>query len=130
VAFSAPAIYPDGLTLTVQTIKQGTENGQGRGIFPGSPTTSFALHLTNGTAGSIDLARSVVTVTYGNPARVAQASYASGAQDLTGTLTRGQSADAVYVFSIPPGQLDNVKLTVDIGGAHAAALFSGSAKGR
>ncbi|WP_411285466.1 hypothetical protein [Lapillicoccus sp.] len=129
-AFTAPATYPDGLTLAVRTIDQATETGQGRGVFPGAPTTSFALHLTNGTTAAVDLSRSVVAAAYGSPRRVAQASYAGASQDFAGTLTAGESADAIYIFSIPTGELGNVYLTVNIGGQHAAATFAGRATSR
>jgi len=129
-AFTAPATYPDGLTLAVRTIDQATETGQGRGVFPGAPTTSFALHLTNGTTAALDLSRSVVAAAYGSPRRVAPASYAGASQDFAGTLAAGESADATYIFSIPTGELGNVYLTVNIGGQHAAATFTGKATSR
>ena len=129
-AFMAPATYPDGLTLAVRTIDQATETGQGRGVFPGAPTTSFGLHLTNGTAAALDLSHSVVAAAYGRPPRVAQASYAGASQDFAGTLAAGASADAAYIFSIPTSELANVYLTVDIGGQHAAAIFTGPATSR
>lgn len=126
--FAEPVAYSDGITLAVTKVKQGKMTGQGPGVFPGRPTSTFFVTLTNGTRKSMTLSVVVATVTYGRPARLAHAIYDSSSRDFSGTIKPGKTATAVYGFSVPPTDLSNVTLTLDFDGTHEAAVFIGPVK--
>jgi hypothetical protein len=66
-----------------------------------------------------------VTLSYGDPPRLASPTYERGAADFAGTWATGQSATAVYVFSVPTEELRAVTLAVDFDADHSPAVFSG-----
>ena len=127
-SFTKPVRYVDGTSLQVTAIHQGTVSGQGPGVFPGQPITTFDLRLTNGTTKAIDLNQVVVTATYGNPKRVASPVYSASAHDFGGTAAPGASVNATYGFSIPTASLGAVVMFVDFDGVHASGTFEGSAR--
>lgn len=127
-SFTKPVRYTDGVTLQVVSIKQGVVSGKGPGVFPGQPTTTMVLRLTNGSPKVISVSQVVVTATYGNPKRVAAPVYDLSAADLMGTAAPGDSVTATYVFSIPTAHLNDVVMMVDFDGVHVSATFAGSAR--
>lgn len=126
--FAKPVTYPDGLQLRVTGITQGMVTAQGPGSFPGQPTTTFSVTLTNRSKKPVTLNQVVATATYGMPARLARPVYDAASQDFGGTVRPGASARAVYAFSIPSGDLGRVTVIVDFDGTHTAATFRGAAK--
>lgn len=126
--FTKPVKYTDGLKLMVTDINQGAMSGQGPGVYPGRPTSTFHLSLVNGTSKPITLGVVVVTLTYGSPDRVAHHIYDSNSVDFSGVIKPGGAAKAVYGFSVPPKDLGDVTMTVDIDGVHYLANFTGSVK--
>jgi hypothetical protein len=127
--FSAatPVNFPDGVSVKVDKVAQGVEQGEGPGVFRGRPHSAFTLSLTNGSTGPIDLTQVVVTTTYGSPAKLASPVYGvAAAADFTGTVAPGATATATYVFAIPPGQAKSTVMTVDFDDVHAAATLTGS----
>ena len=127
-SFTRPVRYTDGTTLQVVSIKQGVVTGQGPGVFPGQPTTTVALRLTNGSTKPISVNQVVVTATYGNPRRVASPVYDASASDFGGVAAPGASVNATFLFSIPKAQLGSVVMIVDFDGVHVSATFAGSAR--
>lgn len=124
---TAPATYPDGVSLTVNRVKHGVETGEGPGVFPGRPYTAFFLSLRSRSPHPIDVNQVVVTATYGSPARIASPVYeGSAARDFAGTVKRGGSASATYVFAIPPGGGTGVVVVVDFDDTHVSARFTGA----
>jgi len=122
----APAKFPDGVSLRVDKIARGVEQGEGPGVFKGRPNTALTLSLTNQSAQPIDLTQVVVTTTYGSPPRVASPVYEDPtAADFTGTVAPGATATATYIFAIPPGQARSAVTTVDFDDVHVAAKFTG-----
>lgn len=126
--FTNPIIYTDGLRLTITKMTRGTVTGAGPGVFPGRPVTDFHVTLANDTQKALPLGVVVVTVTYGSPARFAHLVYDKNSADFTGPIPAGQSGKAVYGFSIPSADLDNVRMTVDLDGVHQFAVFKGKVK--
>ena len=130
-AFSAadPAKYSDGVALTVEGTRTGSESENGPGQFPGRSYTALSLTLDNRSAQPIDLNQVVVTATYGAPARIASPVYDdTSAQDFSGTVDAGGSSTATYLFAIPNEKKSNVVVTVDFDDTHLAATFSGGLK--
>lgn len=123
---AAPVNFPDGVSVRVDKVARGTEQGEGPGVFRGRPHTAFTLSLTNGSTSPIDLTQVVVTATYGSPPRLASPVYeGAAAADFTGTVAPGATASATYLFAIPPGQARSAVMTVDFADSYAAATFTG-----
>ena len=123
---ASPAKFADGVTLSVDSIANGVQEGQGPGIFHGLPHTAITLTLTNNSPSAIDLTQVVVTTTYGARPRVAAPVYEHpAAADFTGVVPAGGTATATYVFAIPPGQARTAVTHVDFDAVHAAATFTG-----
>jgi hypothetical protein len=126
----APVIYPDGIVVRVDRVSRSVEQGEGVGVFPGRPLTAFHVTFENGSAGAVDLSQTVVTTTYGVRPRVASPVYTHPeAQDFSGTVAPGATAQATYVFAVPPGQARTVRTMVDFDAAHAAATLTGLDEG-
>ncbi len=123
---SAPVRYPDGISVTVDSVTRRIEQGSGPGVFPGRRQTAITLTITNGTARPLDLTQVVVTTTYGVRPRVAAPVYDHpSAADFAAVVPAGGAATATYVFAIPPGQAKNAVTRVDFDAVHAAATFTG-----
>ena len=126
---AAEVRYSDGVLLRIDRLRQGVEQEQGAGAFPGRAYTAVSLSLHNRSSKVVDLTQVVVTATYGSPARLASAVYEdSAAQDFGSRVQPGGTASATYVFASPPDQLGKVGITVDFDGIHLAAKFSGAAR--
>lgn len=124
---TAPARYPDGVSLTVDQVKHGVETDVGPGAFPGRHYTAMSLSLRNRSMHPINVNQVVVTASYGSPARIASPVYEGGAaRDFAGTVQPGGSASATYVFAIPPGGGKRVVVVVDFDSTHVSARFTGT----
>ena len=127
-SFTEPVVFADGLALAVTSVEQGTVAGQGPGVSSGAPMTKVGLELTNGTAREVRLTAVVVTMTYGQPRRIAAAVYVEGVADFAGTAKPGAKSRAVYAFTVPTSELGEVVMSVDLDGVHALATFQGKVK--
>lgn len=126
--FTVPVSYPDGITLKIVSMKQGTATGVGPGAFVGAPVTQFDVELVNTSERDLVLDQVVTTLLYGSPSRLASPVYQDGAVDLAGTIAKGATVKATYLFSIPTAQLGRVSMTVDFDGKHGAATFEGAVR--
>jgi hypothetical protein len=120
--------YPDGVRLKVTAIHQGRVSGQGPGVVQG-PRTTFDLLFSNGSKRAVNLDQVVPTAEFGSPARIASPVYDDQTQDFGTTVRPGHSEKAVYAFSIPVADLNDVTIHLDFDGRHYAATFHGSARG-
>jgi len=127
-SFTEPVVFADGLALAVTSVEQGTVAGQGPGVSSGAPMTKVGLELTNGTAREVRLTGVVVTMTYGQPRRIAAPVYVEGVADFAGTVKPGAKSRAVYAFTVPTSELGEVVMSVDLDGVHALATFQGKVK--
>jgi len=118
--------YSDGVTIRIDDVRNGVEQGQGPGVFHGRPYTVLTLVVLNGSPAAVDLNQVVVTATYGSPAIEASPVYEDPqAQDFSGVAAPGGSASAMYAFAIPPSGRGSAALQVDFDAAHDPAVFSG-----
>jgi len=130
-AATGPVRFADGVSLTVDRVRHGTEQEQGPGAFPGRRTTSFSLSLHNRSTRAVEMNHVVVTTSYRPTdkarARLAPPVYADlTAGDFSGTVQPGASTSATYVFAIPARQAAHVVLRVDFDDVHVAATFTGA----
>jgi hypothetical protein len=122
--FTKPITYPDGVKLSVTSIKQGRVKDQGPGVIAG-PLTTFRLRFTNGSDRPINLDQVVPTTEFGKPPRVARPVYDDSTQDFATEVRPGRSVTATYAFSIPVAELSHVSVHLDFDGRHFAATFRG-----
>jgi hypothetical protein len=122
---AAKVSYPDGVTVKINSITQGSVEGSGPGTI-GGPKTTFDLVFTNDSDKPVDMSQVVVTVAYGPRHLQARPVYdAAGQSDFAGNIKPGKSAHATYAFSIPVASLDDVTMWVDFDGLHTSAVFTG-----
>lgn len=125
--FDGVVRWQDGLRLDIVSVEQGKVEGHGPGVIVGEPSTALTLRMTNGSGRTVSLNGVVVTMLYGPDQRQARPVYDDAdARDLTGVLRPGRSATAVYIFSVPRSELDQLRMYVDFDGVHTVALFRGS----
>lgn len=125
-SFHEAVRYTDGVVLKVTGTTEGKMTGLAPGVYPGRPMSTFALTLTNGSRKPIRLGGVVLTMTYGQPARLAPHIYADGSKDFSGVVKPGKSTNATYSFSVPLSDLDDVTMSIDLDGVHKVASFHGS----
>jgi hypothetical protein len=124
--FDKPVRYRDGVSLAVTGISQSKVSDRGAGEFTGEPKTTIDLQITNKGTERLALNGVVVTMAYGKQPRIARPVYDDKSQDFSGFVGPGKKARAVYAFSVPKSDLDDVTMYVDFDGKHAAARFTGS----
>lgn len=126
--FSAPVVYPDGVTLTITKADKGVEKGHGAGVMAGREYVRFTVKLTNSSAKPINLNQVVVTTTYGASSQLAAPVYTEGAgtYDFSGSVKPGASTTAIYAFAVPTKQLGRVTMVVDFDGLHTSATYRGA----
>ena len=77
------------------------------------PAIRFRVAITNSTSTAIDLASTVVTVDYGAERTPALQLYEPGSSPLPSSAGPGDTATAVYIFTVPVDQRGLVHITVD-----------------
>jgi hypothetical protein len=124
-AFSGTVRYTDGLKLAVTGVDQAKVTDQGPGEFPGEPKTQISLRMTNGGHDTVRLNQVVVTAIYGTARRQARPVYDNRSRDFSGVLKPASSATAVYSFSVPKADLDQLTMLVDFDARYTVATFQG-----
>lgn len=122
VSFKTPVTYPSGLTVDVTSAKRMTVAANGPGEVNG-PGVSFQIQLTNKSDVDIDLNNIAVNAFYGKsktPASPAQ----TAATPFSGTLSKGGTKEAAYVFNIP-SDADPVELQFSYATDAPVAVFVG-----
>lgn len=125
--FDSPVDIATGVTATVGSLT--SVEGQPEGVGEtGGPAIRFEVTLTNNTADDIDLSLTTVLVDYGPDA--VPGGQMSGNSDTTAfpaSLGAGESATAVYVFTVPADQRAAVRVVVDYLAGVPLAVFTGAA---
>lgn len=122
VGFKTPAVYPSGLTVEVVKSDRVNVAAQGPGEVSG-PGVSFELKLTNKSDTELDLNSVAVNVFY-NKTKTPASPAPTAATPFSGTLGKGQSAQAAYVFGVPKGA-DPVELQFSYATTAPVAVFVG-----
>lgn len=134
---TAPPPIPE-MTPTRPTVQVTQENDvrvsltkvepvQGEARLPGEvagPAIRVTVRVQNGASKTLNLDNARVTAYYGaddTPAGVLTV----GGRELTGKLAPGDSADGVYLFTVPTEDRGNVRITVDTAAGVPVAVFTG-----
>lgn len=118
--------YPDGIALTIRSIKFDKETQKGPGSFPGREFAVLTLEVKNKSKKNLALSSVVVTVLdkAGNPVAPVYTDEAK-VQDFSGTLAKGKTVQAKYAFAVPKSSRSKVTVVVDFDGVHTSAVFRG-----
>jgi len=126
VALDAPAAVGNGITAVVESLTaiDGTATGPGN---VAGPALRATVQITNGTGAPVSL--DAVTVELATGAELAPASPLDDASALpfSGTVAPGDSAQGVYVFTVPTDARDAVTVTVGYQAGAPVLVFTGSA---
>jgi hypothetical protein len=117
--------YADGISVRAGAARQDVVKATGPGQLTGKPVTLFTVVFTNRSTGPLDLTRVSVDVQYGQPPQDAAPVYDGSAQDFSTKVAPGTTAKAVYAFSIPVAELDEVTMRVRFDPEYGAATFVG-----
>lgn len=123
---NTPARYPDGVSVQLTSVQQAVIEDRGPGAFAGDPVTLVSLSVANDSPEALVLDHVVVTLVYGDPARVAKPVYTESTADFGGSVKGGESSTAVYGFSVPEGDGADATLHVDIDAAYQPAVIAGN----
>lgn len=124
VPIDRPARFNPGVTVRVLRSTPVRLRAEGRGEIEG-PGVRMDLVIHNGTDAPIDLSLVNVTMTYGPNDTPATAGPAVMERPFTGRLAAGGKQRASYVFGVPVGQRDQVRLMVSYTADQPVAVLTG-----
>lgn len=126
VPLDQPAAAGDGITATVASVEAIDGTGQGRGNVSG-PALRVTVRITNGTDDTADLGGVAVDLTHGSGAVPASPLDDPSQAPFSGSLEPGDTAEGVYVFSVPQDDRDTVTVSVGHRAGAPFMVFTGSA---
>ncbi len=115
----------DGVTATVRSLEAIEGTGYGPGNIAG-PALRVTLLLENGTQDPLDLGGTAVELTTGPDSAPASPLDDPSQAPFSGTVASGQSAEGVYVFTVPADQRDQVTISVGHRPGAPVMVFRGS----
>jgi hypothetical protein len=119
------AVADDGVSATLAKIEAVDGTGTGPGNVAG-PALRVTVRVANGSAGPLDLDAVVVSMSSGVEQVPASPLGDPSAAPLTGPLAPGDTAEGVYVFSVPADVRDLVTVSVSHRADAPFMVFSGS----
>lgn len=126
VPLDQPAAAGDGVTATVASVEAIDGVGQGRGNVSG-PALRVTVTITNGTDEDLDLGGVAVDLTHGTDAVPASPLDDPSQASFSGSLEPGETAEGVYVFSVPPDDRGTVTVSVGHRAGAPFMVFTGPA---
>jgi hypothetical protein len=120
VPLDATAEVGDGVSATLPRIEAIRGTGRGPGNMPG-PAVRLTVRIHNGTGQPVSVDGVAVNMAYGADLTPASPLDDPSQAPFRGTVNPGQSADGVYVFSVPSDARDSV--TVEVGYRAGAPLL-------
>lgn len=121
---TATASFGDAVTARILSVEPINAKAHGPGEISG-PGVALSIRITNGSARAIDLGTVTVNVTASNGSPGLQL-LGPPASAFNGSLTAGQSATAVYVFTVPVQFRKPVTVSVSYTAAAPVVLFRGT----
>jgi hypothetical protein len=124
VPLDAPAAVGNGVVATLPAIDAVEGQASGPGNVNG-PALRVTVRVQNGTDQPIALDGVAVNLYHGADRTPASPLDDAAEQPFAGTLAAGQSADAVYVFSVPADVRDAITVEVGYEAGAPLLLFTG-----
>lgn len=124
VSPDAPADNGEGLVARISAMKAVDGEAVQAGEI-GGPAVQFTLSITNDTDEAIDLGLIAVNAYIGEARTPAGGLVRPGGAPFEGTLKAGDSAEGVYVYTIPEDERGDVTLTIDYRAGQPAFVFRG-----
>jgi hypothetical protein len=124
VALDAPAAVGNGVVATVPSIESFEGAADGPGNIAG-PALRITVRIENGTAEAVSLDGVAVNLYTGDDRAPASPLEDPSRAPFTGTVAPGDSAEAVYVFSVATDARDVVTLEVGYQAGAPLLLFTG-----
>ena len=127
VRMDQQAAVGNGITAEVVALEAVQGTGQGPGNIAG-PALRVTVRIVNGTAGPVSLDGVAVDLAHGTELVPASPLDDPSAAPFSGTVEASQSAEGVYVFSVPADDRDLVSLSVGYQAGAPFLLFTGSGR--
>lgn len=124
VALDAPVVV-DQVVVSVSSVEAIDGTGQGPGNIAG-PALRVTVSLENRTDGVVPVDGVAVSVAYGPDLVPASPLEDPSRFPFGGNLGPGESADGVYVFTVPADQRDAVTISVGYLASAPIAVFTGA----
>jgi hypothetical protein len=125
VALGQPAVYSDGVSARLVDIKAITGEAHGIGETSGA-ALAIVVELTNTSGAPISLDTVAVNVYTGADGAPAARLQGDSGAPFSGSLGAGESAQAVYAFTVPEDRRGVVTVTVGVTPEAGTAVFSGT----
>jgi hypothetical protein len=126
VGLDQPAAVGNGITATVASLEAISGTAQGPGNVSG-PALRATVRITNGTAGPVSLDAVVVDLATGPDRSPASPLDDPSELPFRGTVAPGETAEGVYVFTVPVEDREAVTLSVGYQAGAPFLVFTGSA---
>jgi hypothetical protein len=124
VALDAPAAVGNGIVATLPSIEAIDGSAVGPGNIAG-PALRVTVRIENGTGAAVSLDGVAVNMSYGADRTPASPLDDASRRPFTGMVEPGESADGVYVFSVPTDARDSVTIEVGYQAGAPLLLFTG-----
>ncbi|RBY76005.1 hypothetical protein DQ238_18420 [Geodermatophilus sp. TF02-6] len=126
VPLDAPAAAGNGIVVTIPQLEAIEGSAVGPGNIAG-PALRLTARIQNGTAAPVPLSGVAVNLSYGPDRTPASPLEDVSQRPFAGTVQPGQSADGVYVFTVPADARDAVTVEVGYQAGAPLLLFTGDA---
>jgi hypothetical protein len=126
VALDAAAAVGNGIVATLPEIEAIEGTAVGPGNIAG-PALRVTVRIENGTAEAVSLDGVAVNMSYGPERTPASPLDDPSRRPFGGMVAAGESAEAIYVFSVPTSVRDSVTVEVGYQAGAPLLLFTGSA---
>ncbi len=126
VGLDQPAAVGNGITAVVSSLEAIDGTAQGPGNVTG-PALRATVRITNGTAGPVSLDAVVVDLATGADLSPASPLDDPSQRPFSGTVAPGDTAEGVYVFTVPVDDRAAVTLSVGYQAGAPVLVFTGSA---
>jgi hypothetical protein len=125
VALSAIADFGTGLTVAIVEVEAVRSEARSPGEIS-APAVRLTMRARNASGRPIDVEGMVVTLEYGADRTPAVDIHEPGGAPFAGVLAPGASTRGVYVFNVPAGDRDLVRVTTSYTGAAPTLVLAGS----
>jgi hypothetical protein len=127
VPLTATADFGTGMTLRILRIESVQGEARGPGEIAG-PAVRLTLKMSNSSDAAVSLEGAVVDVSTGADHTPAPGLTGPGGREFEGELPAGGSATAAYVFAVPEGDRDRLRVAVSYVAAAPVVVFAGPAQ--